>query len=1058
MQLLILTLLLSQTIFAQLQSVTGIIKDSDGSPLAGVSVLIKNTTQGTISDADGQFSIMANSDVPLVFSLIGYLTQEVIIGPRSVVDIKLQLDFLQPGEVFVTALGISRKSEALQSSVTKVPGVRLSEMHENNLGITLQGRVAGLNITKANTGPAGSSRVIIRGNKSTMGGNQPLYVIDGIPMDNSNFGQIGVWGGYDGGDGLTSINPDDIESVTVMKGASAAALYGSRGGYGVINIVTKKGTVKKGIGVGFSSEYTLEKVKNLSDLQTVYGPGGLTQENPDDPSSALTYSKAETQSEAFGWGAGSMWGPKLDGTAVMQFDGVRRPYSYAGDNWNRYYQPGQTWTNNLTISGGTEKQTFRFSFSDLRNTYIIPNSGFYRKNLSISTDGKFGERITFNAKVMYSNEITKNRTRLSDSPGNPVQSVWNLANTVNVEDLKGDPNKWGAVAPGVTTPDLKKTGEEFQQANNPWLQNPWWCAYQMMSNSIRDRIIASATLRYNIFKWFYLQGKAGFDSFTRNNNQLTPQGTGYALEGEIIEATDVINEINLEWILGIDKEFGKIRINSFVGGNKMTRSSEFIWAQGSSFNVPFFHSLINTNYQSTGTDGYRSGINSLFGSAEISYNRYLYLTATARNDWFSVLNPEYNSALYPSIGASFIFTDAFSFLKGTLEFGKIRAAWGQVATANVDPYFINTSYTTLGRGHLGRPLGTYDTEWNIPNPSLKPTLSTEFEIGTDLRFFKGRLGLDLSYYDQITTGDMAWVYASAFSGYVGSLINIGELSNKGFELVLNASPLTGSLKWDISLNLAKNNNKVISLGPGMTELGLGVPRTMTVQIKHIVGYPFGMITGFVQKTDTEGNKVYTSDGRPVRSDEMDILGYGVADLTGGFNNSLIYKGISLYFLIDFKFGGDIYSGTNVRLTQWGQHKQTLSFREGGMVIEGVTNIEEDQEKTPKYQPLSMSLDQEQTYNYWNDLGECDQSHFIYDASFVKLRQLVLTYNLSSRLLSKTPFNSMAISFAGSNLAILYKKTENIDPESDYSNTESQGLDYFGMPGTSSYGFKIMVGF
>ena len=1057
-QLVLLTFLLSQTIFAQQQTVTGIIKNSDGQPLAGVTILEKKTTQGTISDTYGKYSISTGRDAVLVFSFIGYLSQEVTVGNSAVIDIILQLDIQQPGEVIITALGVSRTTEALQTSISKVPGVRLSEMHENNLGTSLQGRVAGINITKSNTGPAGSSRVIIRGNKSTIGLNQPLYVVDGIPMDNRNFGQVGVWGGYDEGDGLTSINPADIESVTVMKGAASAALYGSRGGYGVINIVTKKGTVRKGIGVEFSSEYTLEKVRNLSDLQTVYGPGGLTYENPDDPASALVYSKAETQTEAFGWGATNMWGPKLDGTPVIQFDGVMRPYSYAGDNWARFYQTGQTWTNNIAIYGGSEKQTVRFSFSDLRSTYIIPNSGFYRKNLSISTDGKFGEHISFNAKLMYSNEITKNRTRLSDAPGNPVQSVWNLANTVNVEDLKGDPEKLGAVAPGVTTPDLKKTGEEFSQADNPWLQNPWWCAYQMQSNSIRDRIIASATLRYNIFKWLYLQGKAGFDTFTRNYNQLWPQGTGCAMEGEITEATDIINEINLEWIMGIDKEFGKVRINSFVGGNKMTALNDAIGLRGSSFNVPFFQSIINTKFQSPGVDGTKSGINSLFGSAEISYNRYLYLTATARNDWFSVLNPEYNSALYPSIGASFIFTDAFSFMKGILEFGKIRAAWGQVATANTDPYFINTAYTNLGMGHLGRAMGTYNDDWNIPNPSLQPALSTEMEFGTDLRFFSGKLGLDISYYNQKTTGDMAWVTASAFSGYVGSQINIGELSNKGIEFVLNASPLAGPIKWDFSLNLAKNINKIYSLGNGMTELGLGAPRTLTVQIKHIVGYPFGMITGFVQKTNAEGKKVYTSQGQPVRSDEMEILGYGVADLTGGFNNAVTYKGFSLYSLIDFKFGGDIYSGTNVRLTQWGQHKQTLADREGGMIIEGVTNIEEDPEKEPIYQPLSMSLNQQQTLDYWYNLGEVDQAHFIYDASFIKLRQLVLEYTLSSRLLNKTPFHALAVSFTGSNLAILYKKTENIDPESDYSNTESQGLDYFGMPGTRSYGFKIVVGF
>jgi TonB-linked SusC/RagA family outer membrane protein len=488
----------SHSLLAQQRVVSGSVKDVNGAGLPGVSIVVKGTTVGTSTDTQGRFNISAGSDATLVFSFIGYVTQEVAVGNRSVIDLILEEEVQQLGEVVVTALGIERSQKALQTTIAKVPGMSLTQARENNLGSSIQGRVAGVNVSNAGTGPAGSSRVIIRGNKSVGSTNQPLYVIDGIPMDNTQFGRAGVWGGTDQGDGMTSLNPEDIESVTVLKGAAAAALYGSRGGYGVINIVTKRGQARKGIGIELNSNYVFEHYLNFSDLQHVYGPGGLANADPNDPTSPRVYSKPIDKNQAWNWGANSMWGPKLDGTSVVQFDGVARPYSYAGDNWARFYQTGHAWTNSIALSGGGEKQTFRFSFSDLDNKAIIPNETFKRRNLSLSTSGKYGERLTFNAKILYSNEKVNNRQYVHDSPANIPVAVWGLANTVNIEDLKGDPNKLGAVAPGVTTPDLKSVGEEYQQANNNWLQNPYWVAHQFKNENIRDRFITSGTLRYNI--------------------------------------------------------------------------------------------------------------------------------------------------------------------------------------------------------------------------------------------------------------------------------------------------------------------------------------------------------------------------------------------------------------------------------------------------------------------------------------------------------------------------------------------------------------------------------
>ena len=885
-------------------------------------------------------------------------------------------------------------------------------------------------------------------------------------MDNTNFGQSGVWGGTDNGDGLASINPDDIESITVLKGASAAALYGSRGGYGVINITTKKGTARKGIGIEFNSNYVFEKVINYTNLQHEFGAGGYDYIIPGDNTSSRVGSKPTTQDQAFNWE--SAWGAKLDGTPNIMWDGETRPYSYAGDNWSRFFRTGVSWTNSIALTGGSDNQNFRFSYSDLKSTSIIPNSGFNRKNLSLSTNGKFGKKITFGAKVMYSNEDAMNRPMVSDSPGNAVQAVMLMAPNYNIDDMRGDPNKLGAVPLGVTTFDKKKTGEELQISPNLWGQNPWWAAYQFINSNVRDRFITSGQIRWDITSFLYLQGKVGMDYYNRKTKTLVPQGTGYQLGCAASEGVDMVREINQEWTLGFDKAFGKINVNAFVGGNKMVRKSENISANGSNFNVPFFASVNNTSSQNFGYGYGSSGINSLLGSAEVSYGGYFYLNATARNDWFSVLNPKTNSKLYPSLGASFVFTDAFKNLPSVLSFGKLRASWGQVATANVGAYAGNLTYGLNGQGHLGIPMAGFSSGTNIPNPLLVPALSSEIEFGTELRFLENRLGLDLTYYSQKTTDDILNATISIGSGFSSTSVNIGELSNKGLEVLITATPVKGDFTWDVSLNLAKNKNKVIALNPGINELIMEEPRTRTVFIKNIVGMPFGMITGWVQNRDAAGNRMFTSTGEVVQSDNYEIIGNGVADLTGGLNNNFTYKQFNMSFLIDFKAGGDIYSGTNVRLLENGLTQESLIGREG-VVDLNVTGVfallnadgtpQLNADKTQAYSGVEThTLTAEQANNYWGSVGERDEAHFLYDASFVKLRQFTFGYDIPASLLSRTPIKTLGVSFVARNLAILFKNTPNIDPESSYTNSSSQGLDYFGVPSSRTFGLNLRATF
>lgn len=1057
----LLLLALSVGASAQNRTVSGKITDESGEAVPGVNITVKGKKITTTSQVDGVYTIqLPGGSNTLIFSFVGYATQEVQVTGSDLVNITLKKDAQQLENVIVTALGIERNARQLQFSASKVGGDNFTQARENSVVNGLAGRVAGVNVSKIASGPGGSTRIVIRGAK-TLGSNlnQPLYVIDGVPMDNTNAGQAGIWGGADEGDGMSSINPDDIASMTVLKGAGAAALYGSRAANGVILITTKRGSAQKGIGVEFNSNYVFETVRNLTDFQKNYGTGGYV-------GASLQTSVAQKPASfddlwANWWGLDA-WGPKFDGSQVVQFDSISRPYSYSGDNWKRFYKTGNTITNSIALTGGSETQNFRFSAAHLKNNGIIPNSGFERINLTLAANSKMGKKLSFGTKVMYSNEETKNRPNLSDSPDNIVNSLYYLPGDMNVQSLIGNPDKPGSVPTlqmqhdkGIAIGDKKSPGEEFQMTNNLWQQNPYWVAYQDINSDTRDRVITTGNVRYDITDFLYVSGQAGMDWYTTKGSRLTAQGTGHNRGGIIQESEVRQREINYQFMVGFDKEFGKIGVNAFVGGNRMRRIYERIDANGSGFNTPFFAAINNARDKSYGYGYSKVGINSLFGSVELSYDKFLFLTGTARKDWFTVLNPMSNSIVYPSVGASFVFTDAFKNLPPWLSYGKLRGGWAQVGNVNsVGAYQTIISYSA-GTTHVGEPLGGFNSGTNYPNPDLVPFLSTEYEAGLEARFFNNRLGIDFTYYDQTTTKDILNATISRASGFASTTVNLGKLTNKGIEFLLTGTPVRGDFNWDVSLNFAKNNSKIISLIEGQTEVLGEEPRTRTVFIKHIVGHPYGVITGQVQMRDPKtGLLVYDEDGAPLTDGSYQIIGNGVPDFTGGLNNSFSWKGLNLSFLIDFKSGGDIYSGTNVRMTQSGYTMQTLLGRQGEAPLE-ITGVTPDGNG---YKPFSKTLTPGEAQNYWSKLGDRAAERFLYDASFIKLRQITLGYTLPSRLFTNTPIRSLMVSFVARNLAILYKNTENIDPESSYTSSNSQGLDYFGMPSTRTFGFNLKATF
>ncbi len=1012
-----LVLFLSTAALAQ-RTVQGTVKDQGGETLIGVNVLEVGTSNGTITDLDGKYSLTVREGASLQFSLVGYESATIAVGSQSTIDVTMG-EGVQLGEVVVTALGIQREKKALGYSVTEVSGDDFVQAREINVANALAGKVAGVNVSNVATGAGGSSRVVIRGNSSLTGNNQPLYVVDGIPIDNSNLGNAGMWGGQDWGDGVSSLNPDDIETMTVLKGNTAAALYGARAANGVILVTTKSGAKRKGIGVEVSSNYTFENVINTYDFQNVYGSGdrGIKPANAAD-------------AQAFGLYA---WGAKLDGSNVVQFDGVARPYSDIGGNLDRFYRTGSTWTNSLGLSGGDENYNFRIGVTNLQNEGIIPNSGLDRNTFTGKINARFLNRLSATLSGSYIKEDVRNRPRLSDSPGNANYTAWSMPANVNIETLKG-PNGNGS----------GEDGRELQFNDNVFVTNPYWAAYRFRANNEKDRLLGNLTLRYELTDWLFVQGRMGMDTYNERRTSMTPYGTAYAPLGQIdVERSFDFIETNMDVMVGATKQVGAIGLNVFVGGNQMKQNSEFLSASGQQFSIPFLEEITNTRNRSIGYGISKRQINSLFGSAEISYNNFLYLTATARQDWWSTLPENDNGLLYPSVGMSFVLSDAFE-LPRSVDFAKLRASWAQVG-GDTDPYQLLLDYGLYGQGHLGQPLGGI-TSGQIPNSALVPLTNTEFEVGMDFRMFKNRFGVDFSYYNRKTENDILRAGVSGTSGFGTRVVNVGELRNSGVELLLNIVPVkTNKFNWDLSFNMAYNDSEVVRLlTPEQDEEQLfqDESRTRSAYIYQIEGKPYSSIMGFRYARDDNGNIMLDDDGLPMRGD-FDLLGQGVHPFTMGVNNTFSFKNFSFSFLIDGKFGGDIYAATNAFAYLRGLHQNTLEGRETG-------EIRLPDGNTTKLEPQNVQ-------DYWGRVFNISEE-FVQDASFIKLRQFTLGYRLPSAFVSKTPFNSASISLVGRNLLLLYSQVDNIDPESTYSNGNAQGLEMFGVPQTRSFGVDLRFGF
>jgi len=565
-----MALLLLQGVMAQNNTVTGTVSDSDGSPLPGVNVVEKGTSNGTSSDFDGNYTMNVSDGATLVFSSLGFVTKEISVNGQSTVNAILEEGSSELDEVVVTALGIRKETKALGYSITEVGGEEIATVKTPNAINSLQGKIAGVNITQNATGAGGSSRVIIRGNSTLTGNNQPLYVVDGIPIGNDNTGAASLWGGNDGGDGISSINPDEVESISVLKGGSATALYGSRGGNGVILITTKNGSEQDGFGVELTSTVNFSQVDtSIQDFQTEYGQG-LRNEKPANQAAALE--------------AGlSSWGPRLDGSSVAQWDGVDRPYSYVGNNLDHFYRTGTTFINTIALSNGSEKGNYRFSISDFDNEDIVPNAGLNRKTFALNAGAVLASKLTSQVNVKYIIEKVQNRPRLSDAPGNANFTVGLLSPNVDVRFMD----------PGVNE-DLTERG----YSNNIFSQNPYFAAFNFRNEDERNRIIASTSLRYDFTDWLYITGRIGVDHYTRKQTNVTPFGTAFQPLGSMNENERRYTQLDSDLILGFDKGVtDKLNINAFVGANSNQIEFEELNLGGGNFIVPGLEDIANLQNQ-----------------------------------------------------------------------------------------------------------------------------------------------------------------------------------------------------------------------------------------------------------------------------------------------------------------------------------------------------------------------------------------------------------------------------------------------------------------------------
>ncbi len=1034
---------------AQERVISGTITSTeDNSAVPGVNVLVKGSTTGTISDIDGKYSLeVPAGDATLVFSFIGLQTTELPIGNQSVIDVAMLPDIAELSEVVVTAFGLEREKKALGYSVQEIKGEELTKAPSQSVVNNLSGRVAGMQVS-TNSTPGGSPEFVIRGFSSVGGNNQPLVVIDGVPMAQTSNGS-NASSSADGtrndanfnrkqnqqyGGGISEIDPNNIADISVLKGPNAAALYGSRAANGVILITTKNGSGKKGIGVDVNFSTTFDKPLVKPKFQNTYAGGnGYTTWYADGWSGTVDGFKGTA-------GTDESWGAPMDGRLVRHWwSGTETaPLTPEPDNWEQWWETGKTLNGNIAISGSNDKGSFRLAMGRQEQDGIVYNNNYWRNNFRLNSAYNFTDKLKVSAMGEYIKSGSDNRGYSRSSV-----FIWHHRQT-NFDQLKN----YRAYEDVHIQP---VDNDEPPNWQHTYFTNPYFSEEVMVQPNEKDRILGNISLNYEFTDWLSLMLRTGTDFWTDTRRIVDRyeriRGTSRA--GRFSEEVVSSQETNSDFIFTLDKEVGEISLMAQLGGVHRANFYKSNYVRVNELTIDRVYNLgNNASPNTTESTILESEVNSLFGAVTFGYKNFLFLDVTGRNDWSSTLPPENNSFFYPSVSLSAVVTDMIPNLSGNfLSFLKLRGSWAQVGN-DADPYQLQQVYSPEGLWDGSIPKFSESKE--IANAGLKPEITTGIELGADFRFLNGRLGLDVTYYNQSTKDQILAVDISRASGYTGRILNAGEITNKGVEVVLSGTilQLPGGFSWDATINFAKNKNEVVALADGLTSLTLWTQRGASLEAR--VGEAYGNLYGIKFNRTEDGDLIF-EDGFPTTLSGQHVIGNITPDWTGGIYNAFSFKGITVGALIDIKKGGDIYDMGSSLARQNGILEESEIGREEGTIGVGVMNV--GTEETPQFVPNDVVVSTTTFMGYYS--GRQYHEAAVFDGSYVKLREATITYQLPGKWFDNNFMEAASVSLVGRNLAIFHKNSRHIDTE---ISSADLGYNYGQLPSTRSLGFNLNVKF